>query len=265
MGLLFYRLNKKYFIAAFLCAIIVFSFSANYVKVQAANATKTVYVVICVDTESIDGHFIGDTYPDPTMDMTDLSNASSTTVSQVMESAFRNSITDPSGGHFKITWFPEMDYLTSQSTFTVSGNPAGVSGYTAILYLLQQNWGTQIQSYGDEIEYHHHFEIYQNGAWVDWNSGPTAYPETDYGGFQNTALDHMIIDNNFYPTAFRAGWNIMTTPMSNWLEQYIPFDFSPTSGGYVPTHFYSPGLNHWQTKANDYASYCGHADCFRSG
>jgi cell division septation protein DedD len=253
MGLHFCGLNKKYFVAAFLCAIIVFSFSANYVKVQGATATKTVYVVICVDAQSIDGHFIGDPYLDPTMDMTDLSNASSSAVSQVMGSAFRNSITDPSGGHFKITWFPEMDYLTSNSAFTVSGNPVGVSGYTAVLSLLQQYWGNQIQSYGDEIEYNHMFEIYQNGAWVDWNSGPTAYPEEDYGGYQNTALDHMIIDNNFYPTAFRAGEYIMSTPMSNWLEQYIPFYFTQT-GSYVPTHFYSPGLNHWQTTANAYAS-----------
>ena len=121
--------------------------------------------------------------------------------------------------------------------------PANVSGYTAMYDLLEKNWGTQIQTYGDSIEYHHHFEVYNNGIWQRYDNGPDAgYPD-----YQMTALDHMIIDDNFYPTSFRSGWNIMSTPLSNWIEQWFPFDYCPQAGGWSPVHAY-PCMNHLQTQ-----------------
>ena len=66
---------------------------------------------------------------------------------------------------------------------------AGVSGYTAILNLMEKDWGSQMQAYGDEIEYHHHFEYYT------WNlGGGFNGPDAAYPGYQMAALDHSIID-----------------------------------------------------------------------
>ena len=99
-----------------------------------------------------------------------------------------------------MSWFAEMDYLIAQSIFVwANGSSAGVSGYTAIRDLLVNNWGTEIQTYGDSVEYHHHFMIY-DGTWKQYNNGPDAgYPE-----YQMYALDHMIIDRNFYPSTGEA-------------------------------------------------------------
>ena len=71
---------------------------------------------------------------------------------------------------------------------------------------MEKDWGSQIQAYGDELEYHHHFENYTNGTWQEDVNGPDA----SYPGYQMTALDHSIIDDSFYPTAFRSGWDIVT-------------------------------------------------------
>ena len=215
--------------------------------VRASSPTKIVYVVICVDTESPSGKYLGSTDPNPTMDVSDYSSLPYYPVDQVFDSSFRNSIKDPSGNTVKFTWFMETDYLYSQSTF-VNGTygSAGVSGYMAMLDLMEKDWGPQMQAYGDEIEYHHHFEYY-DGTWVeDYNGPDAAYP-----GYQMTALDHMIIDNSFYPTVFRSGWNIVTQPLSNWIEQWFPFDYSPTltNPDLSPVHAY-PGMNHWQTQSN---------------
>ncbi|MCJ7559332.1 hypothetical protein MUO79_01775, partial [Candidatus Bathyarchaeota archaeon] len=135
-----------------------------------------------------------------------------------------------------------MDYLMAQSNFVwADGSPAGVSGYTAIRDLLVNTWGTEIQTYGDSIEYHHHFMIY-DGTWQRYNSGPDA----GYPGYQMYALDHMIIDRNFYPSTWRSGDWIMPPALSSWLEQWMPFDYTPTTGIWYPVH--PSGMDRWQTK-----------------
>ena len=123
------------------------------------------------------------------------------------------------------------------------GSSAGVSGYTAIRDLLENTWGTEIQTYGDSIEYHHHFMIY-DGTWQQYNNGPDA----GYPHYQMNALDHMIIDRNFYPSSWRSGWWIMPQTLSSWLEQWIPFDYTPndySTSIWYPVH--PGGMDRWQT------------------
>ena len=220
------------------------SFSATYSKAY-ASSQKTVYVVINVDTESINGHYLNMSTPvgyPPTMDVSMYSSSPPSNFNRVFNPDFRNSISDSFGNSFKMTWFTEMDYLYSQSNWVNGTKSAGVSGYTALLTLLQKNWGSQMQTFGDAFEYHHHFEIY-NKVWQIYDNGPDA----GYGDYQMYALDHSIIDNGFYPTTFRSGWNNMSISLSNWLEQWFPFDYTPTDGGWNPVHAY-PGMNHLQTQ-----------------
>ncbi len=222
--------------------ILVVSFSATYSKAYAA-PQKIVYVVINVDTESPSGKFLANSTLHPIMDVSLYSSSPPSTFNRVFNTTFRSSILDSFGNSFKMTWFTEMDYLYSQSIFVNGSAPAGISGYTAMLDLLQKNWGAKMKTFGDSIEYHHHFEVYRNGVWQAYDEGPDA----GYGDYQMYALDHMIIDNNFYPASFRSGWNVMSTSMSNWVEQWFPFDYCPSSGGWSPVHAY-PGMNHWQTQ-----------------
>jgi hypothetical protein len=221
--------------------IFIVSLSTTYSN-AIASPQKIVYVVINVDTESPSGKYLNDSTLHPTMDVSLYSSSPESTFTRVFNPAFRNSVYDSFGNSFKMTWFAEMDYLYSQSIFVNGTAPADVSGYTAILDLLQKNWGTQIQNFGDSIEYHHHFENY-NHVWERYDDGPDAR----YGDYQLYALDHMIIDNSFYPSSFRSGWNVMSTSMSNWVEQWFPFDYCPGSGGWSPVHAYT-GMNHWQTQ-----------------
>lgn len=226
---------------ALLTATLVLSFSI--VNIRAQENRKTVYVVICIDSEMWGGHnpYAGSTDPHPTMDMRAYSRTSPLTVAAVFDSSFRNSHLDSFGNTFKMTWFAEMDYLMDQSNFVWGdGSAAGVSGYTAVRDILVNNWGGEIQTYGDSIEYHHHFMVY-DGTWEHYDNGPDeGYPE-----YQMYALDHMILDRNFYPSTFRSGWLVESPALSNWLEQWMPFDYTPDSGAWYPSH--PSGMSRWQT------------------
>jgi hypothetical protein len=228
-------------IVALLISIFASSFSMNSAKAQ---GDRIVYVVINVDTDMWGGHdqFLGSSDPHPTLDMRAYALSPPSTVSQVFDDAFRNSHRDSAAlAPFQITWFTEMDYLTAQSNFVYAdGSSAGVSGYTAINDLLMNNWGAKIQQYGDSVEWMHYYMIY-NGVWQRYDNGPDA----GYPGYQMNAIDHMIIDQNFYPSTYRSGWLIMPPALSNWLEAWMPFDYTPNSGDWYPWH--PAGMNRWQT------------------
>ena len=108
--------NKKFFVFALLCIIVVSSFTVIS-KEAGATAYKTVYVVINVEGESPSGKFLNSTSLHPQMDVSIFSKGSGSHVAKVFDPNFRNSITDSYGNPFKLTWFAEMDYLTSQRTF----------------------------------------------------------------------------------------------------------------------------------------------------
>ena len=241
--------KKTPFIALILVLTILSSamlFPINGVK--AAIPPKIVYVVINVDTELKDGAsiYLGKNNQNPTFNMDEYAIAPPSTISQVFNAALRSSNCDSFGNSFKMTWYAEMDYVFSQANYIYSnGLSPGVSGYTATYDLLTKNWGAQIQTYGDSIEYHHHFQVYSNGIWQRYDNGP----DSGYPSYQEIAIDHMIIDRSYYPSVFRSGWNIMSTPLSNWLEQWIPFDFTSLSGGVYPVHSYL-GMNYWQIQTS---------------
>jgi hypothetical protein len=209
-----------------------------------SQSSRIVYVVLAVDSEMWGGHepYLGNTSQNPTMNMCAYALSPPSTVSQVFNDGFRDSHRDSFGNKLKITWFAEMDYLMAQSNFVYGdGSSANVSGYTAIYDILMKNWGAEILKYNDEIEYHHHFMIY-DGSWQAYNSGP----DSGYPDYQMYAIDHMLIDDGFYPSVFRSGWAIMPPALSNWIEKWIPFDFTPLNGTWYPWN--PSGMDRWQTR-----------------
>ena len=192
------RVNKKFLVFALLCAIIISSFAVISNEAGAQSAYKTVYVAINVEAESPSGKFLNTTNLHPQMDVSIFSKGSVTPVARVFDQSFRNSITDSYGNPCKLTWFAEMDYLTSQSTFVANGGSAGVSGYTAMYDLMKKNFGTEIQTFGDEIQYKHSFEFYYLGMWQEFDEGPHPL----YPGYANFAIDQSIINNNYLSLSF---------------------------------------------------------------
>jgi hypothetical protein len=248
------KTNGRIFVAAFLCLIVVLSISTNNFQVKAATQ-KTVYIVVNVTSQPTNEgiYSSGSSDANPAMDVNVFSPSSGSPVTQAMESTFRSSIKDSFGGSVKLTWLCQMDYLMSQSTFSVANGTAGVQGYTAMYDLMNKYWGPQIQSFGDQLAYYHLFEA-KNGNY--WNAYPNG-PDSDYPNYQNIALSHMIIDDNYFPNVFWSHFFPADVPLaeSNWVEQYIPFEYSPTYGSTTPYHLYS-GMNHLQIQTlQDYEYY----------
>jgi flagellin-like protein len=231
--------------------------SGGYSEVTVTNplnnkdTEKIVYVVVCVDSEfySPNGHtdYIGTTEPYPTLDLRDYSKTQPLRVAQVYDQNFRNTNLDSIGKPVAITWFAEMDYFMSQANYVwADGSSAGVSGYTAIRDILLNTWGPEFNKYGDSIEYHHHFIVYNDGKWKDAESD--VGPNYDY---QMDAIDRMVLDRGFYPTDWRTGGNQMSPGLSSWLEKWIPFDYTSvqSAGTWYPTH--PSGLDRWIVSAED--------------
>jgi FlaG/FlaF family flagellin (archaellin) len=219
-------------------------------QVSAINPTdKVVYVVVAIDTEMLspNGHYdyYGTSNPHPVLDMSEYSTTSPMEIAAAFDNNFRSMHQDSYNNPFKITWFAEMDYFFSQGNYVWSdGTSAGVSGYTAVYDLLMNHWGTDIQRYGDTFGYHHHFMTYDtiDNKWRQGTPGDITNYNYDY---QNSALDHMIIDEGFYPSTWRTGENGMSPGLSDWLEKWIPFDYTTTvqQGTWYPTH--EPNKNRW--------------------
>jgi peptidoglycan/xylan/chitin deacetylase (PgdA/CDA1 family) len=236
------RKSKKSILALAITLIMVASLLPMSNLVNAEEPAKTVYVVICVDTENAKGHDgveIGSTDPNPTFDMSEYEPIPTERMAQVFDSSFRWGHLDSYGNPFKLTWFCEMDYVFSQAQFIYDdGSSPGVSGYTATKDLLVNNWGSQIQEFGDSVEYHHHFEIFDQ-TWQQYENGP----DENYPNYQNIALDHMIIDRGYFPSCFRSGWDIDPPALENWIEQWFPFDYVPLGANTFP--YQTEGMHHW--------------------
>jgi flagellin-like protein len=215
-------------------------------SVSPSTTDKVVYAVVCIDSEFLSPNdhydYVGTSNPNPTLDMSEYSTTMPMEVAASFDDDFRLSHVDSYGTPLKLTWFAEMDLLMSQGNYVWGdGSPAGVSGYTAIYDILMANWGNKFQLYGDTFAYHHHFLTY-DGTWEFPSSDIVSSDSYDY---QMRALDHMIIDAGFYPSVWRSGNNLMSPGLSDWLEQWIPFDLTTTvdPGTWYPIR--ESGNNRW--------------------
>jgi hypothetical protein len=244
------RMSMKRFFAYFLISLITLSVLYPLISNVSAPEQAQVYVIVCIDTEADNNHPM----------TTNLHEAfyvnsylSSGIIERLFDPVFRNSHVDSMGKPFKLSWFMEIDRYIEQGIFYPSSE--NVSGYTALLQLMLRYWQSQIDFYGDELAYHHHFMDYRSGRWER---------VTDLTGYayHYDALDRMILDHNFYPSSFRSGWLWENNELSAWLEQYFPFDYNApfdysrewwsSWAPYHPssTNFKSPGdMKRWVAKS----------------
>jgi hypothetical protein len=175
-----------------------------------ADPDKIVYVVIAIDSEG----------------PVDLHKNPGGHVASVFVSGFRNSHEDSFGTPFKMTWYSHMSALIAYGdngpngpllTYTYSdGTPAGVSGCLSLRDILHNNWGPEMAMYGDEDGYHHHFMRWTGSGpyagWDEYDQGPDDPAYTDH----MDTIDHMILDDGFFPSSWRTGWLVQTSGLSNW-------------------------------------------------
>ena len=142
-----------------------------------------------------------------------------TTFSQIMDPSFRGLTRDSDGRSFRMTWYMEMDNFINNGLFE-DGKPGN---YLTLYNELMDNWGTEVHGYGDEIAYHHHFMIWDaaSASWLE--SGQQHAVDGQYEE-HNNALDRMVLDADFYPTDFRAGWLNNDNELQAWVERRMLSD-----------------------------------------
>ncbi len=171
------------------------------------NKNKYVNVVLCIDTEGPKSEFI----KDQNMLWHDLNKR----LSMLMSESFRNKYKDSFGNNLTLNWF-----IMDHSGF--NENPYNVNMGYGTVFKNYQNLFKKFPNIKDGVYWHYHHprndgkfspEYYWNS---NWNDNKEYY----------NILNHRIIDFNFFPTVYRAGGTIERNESSNWLEKWIPFDFS---------------------------------------
>ncbi len=187
-----------------------------------------VYVVNGVDTEAYNDHPMGTLHTQ--FDLRNFIKGTTVYIGPIMEPAFRNSHLDSFNNPFKMTWYVEMDNFINNGIYA-DGSPMD---YLTLYKTFMSNYGAELNTWGDELAYHHHFMTWNGTSWVQMTDGTQltsgAYDE------QNNALDHMLLDTGFFPADFRSGWLWDSNEVQAWVEKNLLSDFSGPFGG-NPVYF----------------------------
>ena len=177
-----------------------------------------------------------------------------TTISRVMDENFRTTHTDSFGNPFKMSWFMEMDNFINQGV----GEDGTPFDYLTLYNLMVENWGDELERWGDQLAYHHHFMEWNGSRWVRTT-------ELDGYDWHNEALAYMVLDGGFFPSSFRSGWLWTNNQAQAWIERWMPIDYSNLPGNeywrnapssWFPYHpsesdYQTPGdMNHWIARCN---------------
>lgn len=169
-----------------------------------------VYVVCAIDTE---GPIDDPHKPDILSNWGRVDNL----ICKITSDQYRLSYPDSYGRGLVFSWF--ILHLTGFKT-----NPFNrAMGYHSVYDHYLSVHGETIEKYGDGIYWHYH-QPAPSGVGNEWCRDWTHCTE-----YYNI-LAHMVLDRRFFPNCFRAGGRIQDDDLSNWIEQWIPFDFSNNSG-----------------------------------
>lgn len=169
------------------------------------------------------------------------------TIGQIMDPSFRLATLDSYGNPLKMSWFMEMDNFIN-SGFTQGGEPLD---YLSLYDRLLETWAAEIDTYGDEIAYHHHFMTWTG---TTWEKRGHEHASDGLYDWHNQALDRMLLDAGFYPSLFRAGWLNNHNQLQAWVERNFLADYGGMMWGgtvWAPYHpseldYHLPGdMSHW--------------------
>ncbi|MCK9615622.1 MAG: hypothetical protein M0R48_08970 [Candidatus Omnitrophica bacterium] len=163
------------------------------------------YIVVAIDTEG------------PASYALDSWDKIDKMMKRITSDDFRYAHTDSYSEGLRYSYFV-MDW----TAFSENPNKR-VFGYSAIYehYLRDLFAETPLKKHKDGVYWHYHHPC-KDGKWRygGWN-------ETwgDNNEYENQ-INHLIIDRQYFPNIYRAGGTIETNEQSQWLEEWIPFDFS---------------------------------------
>ena len=160
-----------------------------------------------------------------------------------------------------MSWFTEMDqqfeaatYLDESPSFPeLTGGPAG---YTGIMDTMLRYWGDEIEHFGDGIYWHQHVQAWTGSAWGMNEAVINGYTH------QYDALNSIILDRSYFPSGYRAGWLWEDSNINTFLNDWIPFDYSASSGAWTPYHpnvsnpwsSAAPNIERWMTRTDNLAN-----------
>ena len=157
---------------------------------------------------------------------------------KLFSDGFRSKYKDSQGNKFKIGWF----FLT-WSRF--SSNPRNRDfGYHKVRDHYLNRWEESLATYGDEECWHYHHPP-KSGVGNEWSSDWSSSSE------YKTIISRQIIERNWFPICFRAGGTIMDRNLSQWVDQWFPFDYSNRAPLKFPEMDWSDGIDSWQPYAPD--------------
>jgi len=134
----------------------------------------------------------------------------------------RAKLTDASGGHLVLNWF-----LLDWACYSSKDREFSKRGHDSRLYSVWDAYSKNILSprqteiTKDGVYWHYHHPPQDRGwGWnKNWNDSR----------WYEHILGKLILDRAYFPPIYRAGKYIQTNESSDWLEKWIPFDFSNVS------------------------------------
>ena len=105
--------------------------------------------------------------------------------------------------------------------------------YHHVFDFYKNNFGNIFKKNKDGVYWHYH-QPALSGVGNEWSKDWTVSQE------YFNILSRMVSERSYFPSCFRAGGRIEDNDLSNWLEEWIPFDFSNCSGKV-----------NWQNKESD--------------
>jgi hypothetical protein len=134
----------------------------------------------------------------------------------ILSKKFRNQYKDSQGNGLVFSWF--LLTLTGFKT-----NPfKRPMKYHQNYDFYNNNFKKIFKKFDDEIYWHYHQPAPSRigNEWCrDWTGSQEYF----------NILARMVMERSYFPSCFRAGGRIEDNDLSNWLEQWIPFDFSNSS------------------------------------
>ena len=169
-----------------------------------------VYVVCAMDTE---GPIVNPKKPDILQNWSQVNKL----IKYLSSKKFRYTVKDSSNKGLIYSWF--LLTLTGFKT-----NPfRRPMRYHEVYDHYTKKFGKNFKKYKDGIYWHYH-QPALSGIGNEWTTDWTSSQE------YFNILSRLISERSYYPSCFRAGGRIENNDTSNWLEEWIPFDYSNCSG-----------------------------------
>ena len=189
---------------------------------------SVVHVVFCMDTEG------------PCDDPNNLEilknwEAVDLAMDKLFEENFRNKFQDSYNDNLKFGWF-----CLAWTGFNNEINPRKRDlGYHKVLDHYRSRWGKLIQDFGDEECWHYHHPP-KSGVVNEWSTDWNSSEE-----YKNI-ISRQILERDWFPICFRAGGTIMDKNLSQWVDEWFPFDYSNRAPLDVSVMDWSDGIDQWR-------------------